>query len=80
MESALARLKEDPHDHAALEALGAWYLAQGEPEKALEYLHRVTREDPHHPRVWRLKAKAFEALGDTANAARCSARESGSSS
>ncbi len=78
METAEARLRRDPHDHEALEALGAWHLARHEPAKALEYLHRVTREDSRHPGVWRLKAQAFEALGDTANAARCLARESDS--
>lgn len=70
------RLRERADDLDGLEALGVWHLARGEPEKALECFHAITRRDAQYPGIWRLKAKAFDTLGDAANAARCRLRGS----
>ena len=74
--SALARLREYPDDTDALLVIGSWHLLSGRPEKALEYLNRVTQLEPKYPGVWRVKAKAFDALGDKTNAEACRRRGS----
>ncbi len=70
------RLHANADDLDGLEALGVWHLARGEAEKALDCFHAITRRDAHYPGIWRLKAKAFVALGDRESAARCSLRGS----
>lgn len=74
VKAAAERLRADPSDLDALEALGAWLLAHGKADKALECFHRITRRNPAYPGIWRLKAKAFAALGDTRNAKVCERR------
>lgn len=46
LHSSVARLRENPHDLDALETAGALFLLRGEPTKALECFHRITRENP----------------------------------
>lgn len=72
--AALARLRESPDDPDALVVLGVWALSRGHPERAIEYLNAVTPRAPTYPGIWRLKARAFEALGDAENAERCRKR------
>ena len=74
--AALNRLRETPDDADALVVLGVWALSRGQPGKALQYLHAVTQKNPAYPGIWRLKARAFDALGDAANAALCRKRGS----
>ena len=71
-----ARLRKDPGDLDAWETLGVWLLYHGQAENALECFHRVTRRSPTYPGIWRVKAKAFDALGDAPNARLCRARGS----
>ena len=72
--AALARLRESPDDPDALVVLGVWALSRGRADKALEYLNAVTPRHATYPGIWRLKARAFEALGDAENAERCRLR------
>lgn len=72
----MERVRVDPDDLNALETVGALLLRRGQADKALEFLHRVTRADPRYPGIWELKAEAFEAVGDTQNAAACRRRGS----
>ena len=74
-EEAMKRLRVNPTDLDALEVVGAYLLARGQAEKALEFLHRVTLANPQQPGIWRLKAQAFEAVGDTKNANACRRRD-----
>ena len=74
--AALNRLKETPDDADALVVLGVWLLSRGLADKALEYFHSVTQRQPAYPGIWRLKARAFEALGDPQNAELCRVRGS----
>jgi tetratricopeptide (TPR) repeat protein len=76
VKAAAERLRSDPRDLDALEVVGAYFFAHGHIEKALECFHRVSKEDPKYPGIWRLKAKAFEALGDLKNADVCRQRGS----
>ena len=71
MQHALRRLRADPADPDALMVLGAWHIIHGNVRDALGYFNRVTRTNPAYSGIWRLKAKAFEALGDQQNAERC---------
>ncbi len=68
------RVHANPNDLDGLVALGVLLLSRGEPDKALECFHRVTRKDPAYPGIWRFKARAFEALGDEENAELCRQR------
>lgn len=72
--AAAERLRANPDDLDALEAVGAWFLALGQPDQALECFNRITRRNPTYPGIWRVKAKAFEAVGDTASARMCRLR------
>jgi len=72
--AALARLRESPDDADALFVLGVWALSRGHPDKAISYLNAITPRSPTYPGIWRLKARAFEALGDPENAERCRQR------
>ena len=72
--AALARLRESPDDPDALVVLGVWALSRGHADKAIAYLNAVTPRSPTYPGIWRLKARAFEALGDGENAERCRQR------
>jgi len=74
VKAAAERLHANPADLDALEAVGTWLLAHGRADKALECFHRITRHNPAYPGIWRLKAKAFEALGDRKNAEICQRR------
>ena len=74
--AASDRLRSNPQDLDALEAVGAWFLAHERADKALECFHRITRSEPMYPGIWRLKARAFEALGDPLNADFCRRRGS----
>ena len=74
LREATDRLRRDPDDLDALETAGAWLLAHDRADKALECFHRITRLDPSYPGIWRLKARAFEALGDAESAALCRQR------
>jgi uncharacterized protein HemY len=74
--AALARLREAPDDPDALFVLGVWALSRGHADKALSYLNAITPKAPTYPGIWRLKARAFEALGDPENAERCRQRGS----
>ena len=74
--SALERLREAPDDPDALLVIGSWHLLSGRADKALEYLNRVTQVAPAYPGIWRVKAKAFDALGDRTNAEACRRRGS----
>ncbi|OGS48007.1 MAG: hypothetical protein A3K68_00800 [Euryarchaeota archaeon RBG_16_68_13] len=69
-----ARLRGDPTDLDGLMALGVWLLDRDQPDKALECFHRITRKDAAYPGIWRLKARAFEALGDHESADLCRKR------
>ena len=71
---AADRIRSDPNDLDALLVVGTTLLAQGQADPALECFHRITRASPTYPGIWRLKAKAFEALGDPKNAERCRRR------
>lgn len=68
------RVRADPQDADALTALGSLLLQRGDAQKALECFNRVTRQNPAYPGIWRLKARAFEALGDAASAEACRKR------
>ena len=68
------RVHENPKDMDALTALGSWLLQRGQADKALECFHRVTKQDPAYPGIWRLKARAFDALGDSKSAEMCRKR------
>lgn len=74
VKAAAERLRANPNDLDALEAVGAWLLARGQTEKALDCFHRITRADPKYPGIWRLKAQAFEAIGDRKSAEICRRR------
>ena len=74
IETLKAHLHANPKDHDALVALGLFFLSRSEPDKALECFNRVSRADPKYPGIWRFKAKAFDALGDSAAAAQCRLR------
>ncbi len=76
VDEAAHRLRENPADLDALETVGAWLLAHDNAEKALECFHRITRLDPGYPGIWRLKARAFDAIGDRENAELCRRRGS----
>ncbi len=72
--AAAERLRANPSDLDALEVVGAFLLAHGQADKALDCFHRITRANPKYPGIWRLKARAFEALGDRTNADTCRRR------
>lgn len=72
--AAADRLRSNPRDWDALAAVGTYLLARDQADKALDCFHRITRENPKYPGIWRLKAKAFEALGDAMNADACRLR------
>lgn len=74
VKAAADRLRSNPHDCDALAAVGTYLLAREQADKALDCFHRITRENPKYPGIWRLKAKAFEALGDAKNADACRRR------
>ncbi len=74
VKAAAERLRSNPRDWDALAAVGAYLLARGQTDKALDCFHRITRENPKYPGIWGLKAKAFEALGDRPNADLCRRR------
>jgi len=74
--AALDRLREAPDDPDALVVMASWLLLSGKADRALEYLHRVTTVAPTYPGIWRVKAKAFEALGDATSAEACRRRGS----
>ena len=74
--AAVDPVRANPLDLDALVVIGSWFLVRDLPAKALESFHLVTRTDPKYPGIWRLKAKASEALGDTKNAATCRRRGS----
>ncbi len=74
VKAAADRLRSNPHDWDALAAVGTYLLARDQADKALDCFHRITRENPRYPGIWRLKAKAFEALGDAKNADACRRR------
>ncbi len=76
VEAVMAHLRSDPSDRDALVALGLLFLSRGEPTKALEFFNRVTMADPKYPGIWRFKARAFDALGDTNAAKQCRLRGS----
>lgn len=71
VEALQKRLGLDPMDLDGLAAAGVMFLDRDEPQKALECFHRITRQDAAYPGVWRLKAQAFEALGDPESARIC---------
>ena len=74
VKAAADRLRSNPHDWDALAAVGTYLLSRDEADKALDCFHRITRENPTYPGIWRLKAEAFEAVGDTKNAEACRRR------
>lgn len=74
VKAAAERLRANPTDWDALAAVGTYMLARGQAEKALDCFHRITRAEPKYPGIWRLKAEAFEALGDKKNADLCRQR------
>ncbi len=74
LKEAANRLRQNPRDLDALEAVGAYFLAHDKADEALECFHRITRIDPAYPGIWRLKAKAFEAVGDRDSADQCRRR------
>ncbi len=76
VESLKVHLRAKSQDHDALVALGLFLLSRGDAEKALECFNRVSRAEPTYPGIWRFKAKAFDALGDSAAAAQCRMRGS----
>ena len=71
---AAARVRSNPNDLDALLVVGTTLLARGQADPALECFDRITCSSPTYPGIWRLKAKAFEALGDPKNAERCRRR------
>ena len=72
--AAAERLRTNPRDWDALAAVGTYLLARDQADKALDCFHRITRSNPKYPGIWRLKAEAFEALGDAKNAEACRRR------
>ncbi len=72
--TAAERLRSNPQDWDALTSVGTYLLAKGQADKALECFHKITRSNPKYPGIWRLKAQAFEALGDAKNAEACRRR------
>ena len=74
--AAADRLRSNPRDWDALAAVGTYLLARDQADKALDCFHRNTWENPKYPGIWRLKAEAFEALGDAKNAEACRRRGS----
>ncbi len=74
VKAAADRLRSNPRDCDALAAVGTYLLARDRADKALDRFDRITRENPEYPGIWRLKAKAFEALGDAKNADACRRR------
>lgn len=74
VEALKAHLRVDPKDHDALVALGLFLLSHSQADKALECFNRVSRADPKYPGIWRFKAKAFDALGDSKSAEQCRLR------
>lgn len=72
--AAAERLRANPADLGALAAVGTYLLARGQADKALDCFHRITRAEPKYPGIWRLKAQAFEAIGDRKNADLCRQR------
>jgi cytochrome c-type biogenesis protein CcmH/NrfG len=74
VEALRVHLRANPKDHDALVALGLFMLSRGEAEKALECFNRVSKVDPKYPGIWRFKAKAFDALGDSESAKQCRLR------
>ncbi len=72
--TAAERFRSDLYDWDALTAVGTYFLARGEADKALDCFHKITRSNPRYPGIWRLKAEAFEALGDAKNAEACRRR------
>jgi uncharacterized protein HemY len=74
VEALKLHLRGNPKDNDALVALGLFMLSRREPNKALDCFHRVSQADPKYPGIWRFKAKAFDALGDTAAAEQCRLR------
>lgn len=61
-------LEEDPDNIQATYALGVLSMQSGQFDKAVQRLTRVLEIDPHQHQALRLRADAFIALGDTAQA------------
>jgi Tfp pilus assembly protein PilF len=52
-------------DNALLRySLGAAYLKEGEPDKAVEHLEQAVRQDPEYSAAWKTYAGALAARGD----------------
>ncbi len=71
MDLARSRLEVNQGDSDALFAMAAFDAVSGDPQTALETLHKLSRIDMEYPGLWWLKAKVFEMLGmrDAAEAA-----------
>ncbi|MFQ6012542.1 MAG: hypothetical protein ACE5LS_02735 [Thermoplasmata archaeon] len=69
LEERVARAKgvlgENERDREALFTVGAHLAAAGEAEEAIEVLNKLTLLDPHYPGLWWVKARVFEALGNS---------------
>lgn len=60
---ARSRLEVNEGDPDALFAMAAFDAVSGDPQAALETLHKLSRIDMEYPGLWWLKARVFELLG-----------------
>ncbi len=63
MDLARSKLEVDETDADALFAMAAFDAVSGDPQAALEILHKLSKVDGNYPGLWWLKARVFEMLG-----------------
>ncbi len=61
---AVTRLRANPRDPDATFARAAILAALGRRAEAVVALDALARVAPHHPGLWRLKARLFQEIGD----------------
>lgn len=74
------RLRANPEDPDALFAQAAYLAVDGRTREALGVLHELAKVDPHHPGLWRFKARLYAEIGEAKFASLCASREDPSSS
>ncbi len=65
VERARGALAANERDRDALFTVGAHFAVGGDAQEALEILNKLTMLDPHYPGLWWVKARVFEALGNS---------------